>query len=103
MLLRTSLAVFAAAISLGLCSVASSTILAHDIYSHLRDRAGRLCCNGRDCKPVEATALPNGSYYLPATDEIIPADMATPASTFVPLIQEEMSLIHTVRQHWWAN
>ena len=23
--------------------------------------------------------LPNGSYYLPLTDEIIPADMATPS------------------------
>jgi hypothetical protein len=30
----------------------SSTVLAHDIYSNLRDRAGRLCCNGQDCKPV---------------------------------------------------
>ena len=29
--------------------------------------------------PVEATVLPNGSYYLPATDEIIPADMASPS------------------------
>jgi hypothetical protein len=29
--------------------------------------------------PVEALALPNGSYYLPASDEIIPADMATPS------------------------
>src|SRR5262245_24389495 len=57
----------------------SSTVPAHDIYSDLHDRAGRLCCNGQDCKPVEATALPNGSYYLPATDEIIPADMATPS------------------------
>jgi hypothetical protein len=56
---------------------------------------------------VEPTVLPNGSYYLPASGETIPADMATPslmiASTVVPLIQEEMSLIHTVRQHWWAN
>src|SRR5262249_359618 len=46
----------------------SSTVLAHDIYSNLRDAAGRLCCNGQDCKPVEATVLPNGTYYLPATD-----------------------------------
>ena len=60
-----------------LCS--SSTVLAHDIYSDLRDRNGSLCCNGQDCKPVEALALPNGSYYLPGSDEIIPADMATPS------------------------
>jgi hypothetical protein len=42
----------------------SSTVLAHDIYSNLRDRDGHLCCNGQDCKPVEATVLPNGNYYL---------------------------------------
>ena len=53
----------------------SSTVLAHDIYSGLRDRDGHLCCGGEDCKPVEAIALPNGSYYLPRTGETIPADM----------------------------
>ena len=57
----------------------STTVLAHDIYTNLRDRDGYPCCNGQDCKPVEATMLPNGSYYLPATDEIIPADMASPS------------------------
>ena len=57
----------------------SSTVLAHDIYSNLRDRDGRLCCNGQDCKPVQVTVLPNGSYYLPSTGEIIPAEMATPS------------------------
>jgi hypothetical protein len=30
----------------------------------------------QDCKPVEATVLPDGNYYLPGTNEIIPADMA---------------------------
>jgi hypothetical protein len=68
----------------------SSTVLAHDIYSGLRDRDGHLCCGGQDCMPVEALALPNGSYYLPKTNEIIPADMAAPspdiASTIVPII-----------------
>jgi hypothetical protein len=29
--------------------------------------------------PVEAKVLPNGSYYLPKTNEIIPADMAAPS------------------------
>jgi hypothetical protein len=57
----------------------SSTVLAHDIYSNLRDRAGHLCCNGQDCRPVQATVLPDGNYYLPTTDETIPADMATPS------------------------
>jgi len=79
MLLRTSVAAFAAAISLGLWSEASNTVLAHDIYSTLRDRDGHLCCGGQDCKPVEPIVLPNGSYYLPRTGEIIPADMAAPS------------------------
>jgi hypothetical protein len=79
MLLRTSVAAFAAAISLGLWSEASNTVLAHDIYSNLRDRAGHLCCNGQDCRPVQVTVLPNGSYYLPTTNEIIAADRATPS------------------------
>jgi hypothetical protein len=57
----------------------SNTVLGHDIYSDLRDRNGSLCCNGQDCMPVEATVLPNGSYYLPRTNEIIPADMAAPS------------------------
>jgi hypothetical protein len=57
----------------------SNAVLAHDIYGTLRDRDGRLCCTGQDCKPVEATVLPNGSYYLPLTDETIPAEMATPS------------------------
>ena len=55
------------------------SVLAHDIYSTLRDRDGHLCCGGQDCKPVEAVGLPDGDYYLPATDEVIPADMATPS------------------------
>jgi hypothetical protein len=66
----------AAAIAL-LCL--SSTVLAHDIYSNLRDRDGHLCCGEQDCKPVEAIVLPDGSYYLPGSDETIPADMATPS------------------------
>src|SRR5262245_32142544 len=57
----------------------SSTVLAHDIYSNLRDRDGHYCCNGQDCRPVQVTVLPNGSYYLPTTNEIIPADRATPS------------------------
>jgi hypothetical protein len=57
----------------------SSTVLAHDIYSGFRDRNGHLCCNEQDCRPVQVTVLPDGNYYLPASDEIIPADMATPS------------------------
>src|SRR5262249_50101914 len=57
----------------------SNTALAHDIYSTLRDRDGHLCCGGQDCRPVEATVLPDGDYYLPRSDEIIPADMTSPS------------------------
>jgi len=57
----------------------STSVLAHDIYSNLRDREGHLRCGGQDCKPVQATVMPNGSYHLPATSEIIPAEMATPS------------------------
>ena len=57
----------------------SNTVLAHDIYSNLRDRDGHPCCNGQDCKPVQATVLPDGNYYLPTTDEVIPAELATPS------------------------
>src|SRR5262245_37886271 len=64
----------------------SSTVLAHDIYSTLRDRDGHLCCGGQDCKPVEAVALPDGNYYLPGTDEVIPADVAAPSPDVVSII-----------------
>jgi hypothetical protein len=57
----------------------SNTVLAHDIYSDLRDRDGHLCCGGQDCKAVQVTVLPNGNYFLPETGEIIPAEMATPS------------------------
>jgi hypothetical protein len=57
----------------------SSTVLAHDIYSNLRDRDGHLCCGGQDCRPVQVIVLPNDSYYLPSTGETIPADMAAPS------------------------
>ena len=72
----------------------SNSVLAHDIYSNLRDRDGHLCCGGQDCKPVQATVLPNGSYYLPRTNEIIPADRATPSPddrfhqcTYYPIVK----------------
>ena len=71
--------VLAVAVTILAILTVSNTVLAHDIYSNLRDRDGHLCCNGQDCRPVEATVLPDGNYYLPATDETIPADLATPS------------------------
>ena len=72
------MALAAAVIILAIMTV-SNPVLAHDIYSNLRDRDGHLCCGGQDCKPVEPIVLPNGSYYLPRTGETIPADMAAPS------------------------
>src|SRR5262249_3652655 len=57
----------------------STNALSHGIYSNLGDRDGHLCCGGQDCRPVEAVILPDGNYYLPASDEVIPADMASPS------------------------
>jgi hypothetical protein len=73
----------------------SNSVLAHDIYSNLRDRDGHFCCNGQDCRPVQVTVLPNGSYCLPTTNEIIPADMAAPSPddrfhqcTYYPIVKD---------------
>jgi hypothetical protein len=75
----------------------SNTVLAHDIYSKLRDRDGHLCCGGQDCKPVEATVLPDGNYYLPASGETIPAEWQhhrlMSVSTNASIIQWQMSMI----------
>jgi hypothetical protein len=71
--------ILAAAVTILAIMTVSNTVSAHDIYSNLRDRDGHLCCNGQDCRPVEATVLPDGNYYLPSSDEVIPADMATPS------------------------
>ena len=57
----------------------SSTVLAHDIYSTLRDRDGHLCCGGQDCRPVQPVVLPDGNYYLSETAESVPAEMAAPS------------------------
>ena len=69
----------------------SSSVLAHDIYSDLRDRDGNLCCSGQDCKPVQATVLPDGNYYLPASGEPFPPKWQHHhrmiASTIVPIIK----------------
>src|SRR5215475_7375626 len=75
----------------------SSTVLAHDIYSDLRDRDGRLCCGGQDCMPVQVKVLPDGNYYLPSTDETIPADMAAPSPDnrfhIASIIHEQVRMI----------
>jgi hypothetical protein len=65
----------------------SSTVLAHDIYSNLRDRDGHLCCGGQDCEPVEARVLPNGSYYLLIKYKIA---LAAPGQGIEKLVRNEI-------------
>jgi hypothetical protein len=33
---------------------------AHDIYSHLRDRSGKSCCDETDCRPAPYRVTPTG-------------------------------------------
>jgi hypothetical protein len=44
----------------------SSAVLAHDIYSNLRDRDGHLCCNGQEAGTGDGAAkwqlLPTGYW-----------------------------------------
>ena len=81
----------------------SSTVLAHDIYSNLRDRDGHYCCNGQDCRPAQATVLPNGSYYYRRlTKSFRPIGQhhhLMIASTIALIIQWPMSLIRGVNQY----
>jgi hypothetical protein len=85
----------------------SSTVLAHDIYSDLRDRDGHLCCNGQDCKPVQVTVLPSGNYFLPETGETIPAEMAAPSpdDRFHHCIYYQLAPIANEFDKWpaWEN
>ena len=81
----------------------STSVLAHDIYSNLRDRAGHLCCNGQDCRPVQATVLPNGSYYLPTLTKLSPPigqhHHLMIVSTIARIIQWQKSLIRGADQY----
>jgi hypothetical protein len=44
----------------------SSTVL----YSISVIETGHLCCTGQDCRPVEVTVLPDGSYLEPRQFEV---------------------------------
>ena len=37
----------------GLCISRPVPAFAHDIYSHLTNKAGRPCCDGSDCRPAK--------------------------------------------------
>src|SRR5262249_41644015 len=68
-----------AAISLALWSEASNTVLAHDIYSNLRDRMEHLFWGGQDLTPVRPTVLRVVIYYLQRRVKIIQATMPHPS------------------------
>ncbi|MBN8942314.1 MAG: hypothetical protein J0H01_22600 [Rhizobiales bacterium] len=40
------------ALAFGFLILAARPLPAHDIYMDLKNRAGRSCCNGADCRPV---------------------------------------------------
>ena len=42
----------------------SDTCQAHDIYSHLTDRADRSCCTNGDCRPAHYRTTPSGVEML---------------------------------------
>jgi hypothetical protein len=52
--------------------------MAHHVH-RIAPMGARVLIIGIWYKPVQATVLPDGNYYLPTTDETIPADMATPS------------------------
>ena len=74
----------------------SSSVLAHDIYSNLRDKAGHYCCNGQDCRPVQATVLPMAVTICRRLTKLFPPTWQHHhlmiASTIVPIIRWQMIL-----------
>jgi hypothetical protein len=42
----------------------SPPVHAHDIYSNLRDRHGKSCCNEHDCRPAHFRVAPEGVFML---------------------------------------
>ena len=85
----------------------SSTVLAHDIYGGLRDRNGHLCCGGQDCKPVEAVGCQMVVTIYQGLMKLFPPTWQHHrlmiASTVVPIIQWQMSLIPGEDQHGKTN
>ena len=50
--------------SLALLVTWSASLLAHDIYTGLTDKAGRSCCNHLDCRPAPYRTTPAGIEML---------------------------------------
>ncbi|QCI66971.1 hypothetical protein [Phreatobacter stygius] len=51
-------------LALGLLAMSAGPLPAHDIYTHLKNKAGRSCCDGTDCRPVRYRQTPSGVHML---------------------------------------
>jgi hypothetical protein len=84
----------------------SSTVLAHDIYSNLRDRAGHPCCTGQDCKPGRLRCCRMVVTIYQGVMKLFPLTWQHHhlmiASTIVSIIQRHM-ISGVVDQHGKAN
>src|SRR5262249_5266742 len=97
----------------------SSTVLAHDIYSTLRDRDGHLCCGGQDWQSLPSTLSFRSQCQLrlqccrmvvtiyQGLMKLFPPTWQHHrlmiAFTAVPIIQWQMSLIPGVDQYMKTN
>jgi hypothetical protein len=51
-------------IAAGFGALTSTPALAHDLYTGLKDPAGRDCCGGHDCRPVDMCVTHDGKAGL---------------------------------------
>jgi hypothetical protein len=63
-----------ALLSLGIAVSWPAAINAHDIYTALKDRAGRSCCSEADCRPTHYRLSPAGVQMLVAGEWILVPD-----------------------------
>ncbi len=49
--------------------VQPEALVAHDLYTNLRDPAGRNCCTDEDCRPANYTLVPGGAVFHPTGHE----------------------------------
>jgi hypothetical protein len=52
---------------------------AHDIYTEMTKGTPCSRCSGKECGPVEVQVLDQDHYYLPASGETLPSQMARPS------------------------
>lgn len=52
------------ALAFGFLTLSAGPLAAHDIYTHLKNSAGRSCCDGSDCRPVPYRQTSSGVQML---------------------------------------